>query len=202
MQRLNLDTPSPLSDNARQDDKARHMIQPLITDLDAIRQLAESRYNEFDAMREALEFDETRNDDALDALVESIARPIVAAIDCTQCANCCRSLPVCLVPNDLDRLSAALDIPIDEVVTRYADEELGAEHGEWAVIPSKPCPLLRGNLCSIYAHRPHACRIYPQFTPDFRYNMDDTIAGAAYCPIIYNVLSVLAEQVNVDASEE
>lgn len=177
-------------------------MQPLITDLDAIRQLAEARYDEFDAMREALEFDETMTDDALDALVESIASPIVAAIDCTQCANCCRSLPVCLVPTDIDRLAAALTISIDDVVTHYADEDLGAEHGEWAVIPSKPCPLLHGNLCSIYALRPHACSIYPQFTPDFRYNVEDTIEGAAYCPIIYNVLSELSERVNVDEADE
>jgi Fe-S-cluster containining protein len=104
-------------------------------------------------------------------------------------------LDVCLVPPDIDRLSTALHISIDEVVTRYADEDLGAAQGEWAVIPVKPCPMLRGNLCSIYAHRPHACRIYPQFTPDFRYNLEDTIEGAAYCPIIYNVLSEMVERI-------
>jgi Fe-S-cluster containining protein len=146
-------------------------------------------------MRESLEFDGTLDDDALDALVEDIARPITAAIDCTKCANCCRVLDVCLVPPDIDRLSTALHISIDEVVTRYADEDLGAVQGEWAVIPVKPCPMLRGNLCSIYAHRPHACRIYPQFTPDFRYNLEDTIEGAAYCPIIYNVLSEMVERI-------
>lgn len=146
-------------------------------------------------MRETLEFDERLSDDDLDALVDDIATPIVAAIDCTQCANCCRSLDVCLVPPDIDRLSTALHIPIEDVITLYADEDLGAQHGEWAVIPVHPCPMLRGNLCSIYEHRPHSCRIYPQFTPDFRYNMDDTIEGAAYCPIIYNVLMTLAARI-------
>ncbi|HVU10578.1 MAG TPA: YkgJ family cysteine cluster protein [Phototrophicaceae bacterium] len=171
-------------------------MNPVITNLDEVRRLAAERRADFDALRAALEFDGTLTDEALDELVERIAAPIIAAIDCKQCANCCRVLDVCLVPPDIDRLSTALNISIDEVVDRYADEELGAVQGEWAVIPVKPCPMLRGNLCSIYAHRPHACRIYPQFTPDFRYNMEDTIEGASYCPIIYNVLSELAARVD------
>lgn len=178
------------------------MTHPLVTDLDELKRLAEVQNDTFHAMREALEFDGTLNDDELDALVENIAAPIVAAIDCKQCANCCRSLDVCLVPNDLDRLSTALLIPIEDVVTRYADEDLGAEHGEWAVIPERPCPFLAGKLCSIYAHRPQACRIYPQFTPDFRYNMEDTIEGAATCPIIYNVLTELLDHVEIPADED
>ena len=171
-------------------------MNPVITNLDEVRRLAAERQADFEAMREALEFDGTLSDEALDELVEQIAEPIIAAIDCKQCASCCRVLDVCLVPPDIDRLSTALNISIDEVVDRYADEDLGAVQGEWAVIPVKPCPMLRGNLCSIYAHRPHACRIYPQFTPDFRYNMEDTIEGASYCPIIYNVLSELAARID------
>lgn len=170
-------------------------MDPVITNLDDVRRLAQERRKTFDALRESIEYDGTLTDEALDEMVEEIARPIIAAIDCKQCANCCRVLDVCLIPTDIDRLSTALHISIDEVVTRYADEELGAVHGEWAVIPKKPCPMLRGNLCSIYEHRPHACRIYPQFTPDFRYNMEDTIEGASYCPIIYNVLSELAQRI-------
>ncbi len=170
---------------------------PLVTDLNEIRRLSTERHAEFDAMREALEFDGNLTDDALDALVESLAEPITAAIDCKQCANCCRSLDVCLVPNDVDGLSAALDIPIEDVIELYADEQRGATMGEWAVMPAHPCPLLRGNLCSVYAHRPHACRVYPQFTPEFRYNIEDTIEGAAFCPIIYNTLSALAERVEI-----
>jgi Fe-S-cluster containining protein len=173
-------------------------MQSLVTDLDEMRRLATERHETFTALRDALEFDETLTDDALDSLVEAIAAPIAAAIDCKQCANCCRSLDVCLVPPDIDRLSTALHIPIEDVITRYADEDLGQAHGEWAVIPAHPCPFLSGKLCSIYEHRPHACRVYPQFTPDFRYNMDDTIEGASFCPIIYNTLVALAERIQTE----
>lgn len=177
-------------------------MQSLVTNLDEMRRLAAERAASFAALREALEFDESLTDDALDSLVESIAEPIVAAIDCKHCANCCRSLDVCLIPPDIDRLSAGLRIPIEDVITLYADEDLGRVHGEWAVIPAHPCPLLSGNLCSIYAHRPHACRVYPQFTPDFRYNMDDTIEGASHCPIIYNVLTALVERIKAQPPDD
>ena len=179
---------------------SRPMPHPLITDLDEIRRLTAERHATFDALREALEFDGTLTDEALDSLVDDLAGPIAAAIDCKQCANCCRSLDVCLVPTDIDRLSTALLIPVEDVIDRYADETRGQEQGEWAIIPAHPCPFLRGKLCSIYAHRPHACRIYPQFTPDFRYNLEDTIEGAAFCPIIYNVLSTLVERVEIPPS--
>lgn len=171
------------------------MASVLITDLAEVRRMAAARRDDFDSMYEALIYDGTLDDDALDALVEGIAAPIIAAIDCKQCANCCRSLDVCLVPDDIPLLSSALLISPDEVMTRYADQALGAAQDEWAVIPVHPCPFLGGNLCTIYDKRPHACHLYPQFTPDFRYNLEDAIEGASTCPIIYNVLSALADRV-------
>ncbi|MBL8130396.1 MAG: YkgJ family cysteine cluster protein [Anaerolineae bacterium] len=171
------------------------MPTPIIADYTLLPRLAAERRAEFEAMREAIEFDGALNDDALDALVESLAAPIIAVVDCTQCANCCRSLDVCLVPDDIPRLASALLIAPDDVMTRYADRERGAAQEEWAVVPEHPCPFLGGTLCTIYADRPHACRLYPQFTPDFRYNLEDTIEGASTCPIIYNVLVALAERV-------
>lgn len=170
-------------------------MQPLITDLAAVRRLSHERQAEFEAMRETLEFEDELTDDQLDRLVEEIARPIIATIDCTQCANCCRSLDVCLIPSDIPPLASALVIPVEQVMTRYVDQEAGEAQGEWAVVPAHPCPFLGGNLCTIYERRPHACRVYPQFTPDFRYNIDDAIEGAATCPIIYNVLSALSEHI-------
>lgn len=171
------------------------MADRLITDLDTVRRMAASRWEEFDSLREAIEFDGTLSDTALDAMIDSLYERVAAQIDCTQCANCCRTLDVCLVPDDIPRLSAALHISPDEIVTRYADQERGAEQDEWAIIPVHPCPLLAGNLCSIYEHRPHACRVYPQLTPEFRYNMEDAVEGAVSCPIIYNVLSALADRI-------
>ncbi|PJF25394.1 MAG: hypothetical protein CUN53_13015, partial [Phototrophicales bacterium] len=72
----------------------------LITDLATIKTLAEQRRAEFEALRMRLEDDDTIDDRELDALVDRIAEPIVAAIDCKTCANCCRTAQVALTIQD------------------------------------------------------------------------------------------------------
>lgn len=175
-------------------------MNPLITDLDAIKRLSAERRDEFEVMRYTLEamYDEPNapDDAEIDRRVEAIAAPIIAAIDCTQCANCCRALLVSLVPKDADRLAEAVEIPVASVIERYVDLERGAEVEEWGVFRDRPCAFLKGNLCSIYTHRPGSCRLYPQFTPDFRWTLEHTIAGTGFCPIIYNVVSQLCAEVD------
>ncbi len=156
----------------------------VIIDLEQIKQLAAQHHDEFEVMRYMLEADDDLDDGMLDAFVNEIAAPIVAAIDCTQCANCCRSLEVQLTPADIEQVAEAVQIPVSDVMARYV--EPADEHG--GTFRARPCAFLANNRCSIYAQRPDACRIYPLFTPDFRWTLAHTIAGAGLCPIIYNVL--------------
>lgn len=165
----------------------------LITDLDTIRRLAERRAPEFEALRVRLENDETLDDGELDALIDGIAQPIIDGIDCKTCANCCRTAQVALRIQDVARLSKALLIPPSQIITHHVNKERGAEVGEWGTLKAQPCPFLNGNLCSVYEHRPESCAIYPEFTPDFRWTLWDSIDGAGTCPIIYNVLDAVSE---------
>ncbi len=176
----------------------------LITDLEQIKHLASQRFDDFEVMRYMLEMDDDLTDADIDALVDKIAMPIIKAIDCTQCANCCRSLDVYLTQPDAQRLSSGLHIPLDEITTRYIDHESAAAEDEWGKFRARPCAFLAGNLCTIYEHRPDSCRIYPVFTPDFRWTLTDIIAGAGLCPIIFNVLAQLVpvvDQIHRPAAE-
>ncbi len=168
---------------------------PLETDLTRIAALADARRTEFEVLRYTLEFiaDELP-DAALDALVEEIAAPIIAAIDCTACANCCATLDVYLTLEDAARLAEALAVPVEEVIARYIEREAAAHEGEWGRFRQRPCAFLEGTLCRHYAHRPEACRAYPALTPDFRWTLADTLEGAGRCPIIYHVLDALARR--------
>jgi hypothetical protein len=169
---------------------------PPITDLETIARLAAERFDDFQVMRYMLEANEDISDADLDALVERIAAPIDAAIDCTQCANCCRGLDVHLTPDDAGRLADAIDVPLHEIEIRYIDRVSAGMVGEWGRFREKPCPFLKGKLCSVYGHRPETCRTYPAFTPDFRWTLEDTIDGAGLCPIIYNVLAALVDEID------
>jgi hypothetical protein len=166
----------------------------LITDLETIKTLAEQRYDEFDVMRYQLQYDDDLKDEQIDAVVDVIAKPIVDAIDCTQCANCCRNLDVQLGEDDLERLSKGLVIPISEI-REHVEIQDSDDPDIIGIFKPKPCAFLKGNLCSVYPYRPSACADYPQFTPDFRWTLNWTIDGAHLCPIIYNVLDVMIDEV-------
>lgn len=174
-----------------------------ITDLDQIKQLAAEHHDDFEVMRYMLEADDI-DDGTLDRIVDQIAAPIVAAVDCTQCANCCRSLDVYLTEQDAQWLTEGLSLTTEETVAQYIDRESASEVQEWGKFRACPCAFLKGNLCSIYAHRPESCRTYPAFTPDFRWTLADTIAGASLCPIIYNVLTAVQAQIDeiLNAAQE
>ncbi|XWX05310.1 YkgJ family cysteine cluster protein [Aggregatilineales bacterium SYSU G02658] len=165
-------------------------------DLAAIAADAPARRDAYEVMFYQFQYDDDLTDEQLDALVNAVAAPIIAAIDCTQCANCCRSLDVYLEADDLPRLSQACHIHLDEVRVRFVDEDVLPESGAVGKLNVKPCGFLDGQRCRIYAHRPQACRDYPFLTPDFRWSMEQLVAGAAICPIIYHTLNALLEKVD------
>lgn len=167
-----------------------------ITDLDKIKQLATQHHDDFEVMRYQLEINADVTDQEIDALVEEVAHPIIGAIDCTQCANCCQSLDVYLTLDDAKRLAAGTNQSVEHVTQRYIHKTKAKKVEEWGIFRDKPCTFLRGKLCSIYGYRPQSCRIYPMFTPNFRWTLQHTIAGAPHCPIIYNVLITMLDAID------
>lgn len=163
---------------------------PLVHDLDTIAARAGLQHNDTTAFRYYVELDE-RTDAALDTLVAEIAQPIIDAIDCTACANCCRVLDVYLMASDVENLTLATGDRIETLEHTTIDRQRAAEVDEWGVLKHKPCTFLDDKLCSIYAHRPQSCRLYPTFTPDFRWTLEDVFGGVGLCPIIYNVIERL-----------
>jgi uncharacterized protein len=82
---------------------------------------------------------------------------------CTRhgCAACCFDTEMPLTEDDITRL-AALGHPRDAFVA-WSDEgsaQLNTVEPSAAGAP-RPCFFLRDGRCSVYAHRPAGCRIYP-----------------------------------------
>ena len=137
---------------------------------------------------------ENRPDAELDALVDAIAADVSAQVDCTACANCCRSLAVGVTSGDVRRLAQGLQTSTGDVIAQCIDcGPRAARAQEWGVMRVSPCPLLAGRLCSVYAHRPGACRVYPMFTPDFRWLYEPIVNGAGSCSIIFHVIDRLKQ---------
>lgn len=165
-------------------------------DLAWVREQALARRDDFDVMRYQLEYDDDLDDARLDALVERIATPIIAKIDCKACGNCCRALDVYVDEADVARLAKGLGASQDNFIRDYIDTERAEVMGEWGVFRHKPCAFLNGTLCRVYGHRPQSCRDYPVLTPYFRWIMEDMLDGAMLCPILYHVLEAMCEHVD------
>jgi uncharacterized protein len=123
--------------------------------------------------------------DELDRVVQSIANEVWAQIDCTTCANCCRTLQIVVDNKDIARLAKRLGISNRAFVERYVGEaEDRTKH-----FVATPCAFLgEDNRCTVYEDRPQACRDYPYlFERHFRSRTFSMIENSATCPIVFNV---------------
>jgi len=81
-----------------------------------------------------------------------------SCIDCLECANCCTTTGPLLTDKDISRLAKHLRMKDAAFVDEYVRVD---EDGD-QVFKSMPCPFLGAdNYCSVYEHRPKACREYP-----------------------------------------
>lgn len=154
------------------------------TDLNKIRRLSEDNEDGNWEFRSFLKAYEWQVDD-LDAVVHDLYRRVSAAIDCTKCANCCKTVRPVLDGVDIENCSAGLGITPEEFQTEHLKPD--DEPGKY-VFKKVPCPLLKSNRCSIYSRRPKACRSYPHLHKEgFVSRLWGVVDNCAVCPIAFNV---------------
>ncbi len=110
-------------------------------------------------------------------------------MDCLTCANCCRTTSPIFRDVDIDRISRHLNMRPSDFITRYLHMD---DEQDW-VLNSAPCSFLRDdNTCSIYEHRPRACRDYPHTD---RKNMSQilelTYRNTLVCPAVARITEEL-----------
>lgn len=128
-----------------------------------------------------------------DLRIHELHDRISSRTDCLQCGNCCRSLGPRLTDKDVDRLSKVLRIKQVEFINTYLTID---EDGDM-VFKSMPCPFLGDdNFCAVYESRPKACREYPHTDRKKFYQIYMlSVKNAETCPIVYEVLEELKQQV-------
>jgi uncharacterized protein len=124
--------------------------------------------------------------DDIDDVVKSLSRKYFALIDCKECANCCRVLELEFSEPELHTIAKSMEQSIDEFKKRFVAEGI-----------VKPCPALKGNLCSIYENRPDICRSYPHLEkPGFTSRLFGVLDNVRICPIAFNAFEELKAKVN------
>ena len=127
----------------------------------------------------------------LDALVHDHYAVVSSRIDCCACGNCCRKADPLLLQADIQRLASGLNLCEADVIEQYlqpGDEEDSFE------FKASPCPLLSGNMCTVYDSRPEDCRSYPHLhSTEFVLRLIQAVVNCSICPIVFNVFERLKD---------
>jgi Fe-S-cluster containining protein len=149
------------------------------TDLSRIRELSKEHDDENWEFRSWLKQNAPNN---IDDVVKALSQKYFALIDCTQCANCCRSLQTEFKKSELHTIAKTLGQSIEAFEKQFMTEG----------VVNPPCPMLDRKLCSIYENRPEVCRSYPHLEqPHFTSRLMGVIGNVAVCPIAFNAYEEL-----------
>ncbi|HKE21782.1 MAG TPA: YkgJ family cysteine cluster protein [Bryobacteraceae bacterium] len=157
----------------------------MITDLVQVQALGAKKRDENFRFRRFM-----KSRDHSDRILRRIAEGIQTQIDCTACANCCKTSTTEISDRDIERLARHLRISREQFLADYTmpDDE-GALSLKFT--PQTGCVFLDGNLCSVYDARPDICQRYPHLVRgngSIASRMWQFVDRAEVCPIVYNSL--------------
>ena len=163
----------------------------LETDLNKIKKLSEQNHQANWNFRSFLKgYDATI--EKMDSIVYELYQRISSEIDCTDCANCCKEIQPVLDQEDIKRCCESFVISVPQFKKKYIKPD--TEPGKF-VFKEKPCPFLKNNLCSIYAHRPKDCHSYPHLhKKEFVFRLWGVVENCSICPIVFNVYEQLKDE--------
>jgi len=125
----------------------------------------------------------------VDKLVHHIATEVTQQIDCTQCANCCKSVEPGLHDNEIETLAKRSKMNLSDFSNQHVAQESGTAI---KYLKHKPCIFLAENKCSIYEDRPSACADYPHLhQARFKFRFKSIMFNYRICPIVFNTVEKL-----------
>lgn len=170
----------------------------MITDLVEIRRLAGTKEAENLQFRRYLKAHHLD-----DGPLHQIAKEVGKQIDCTKCANCCRSTLVNVSGREIEVIARHLELPADEVARQCTVPDPEGGGGSVLRHTGNGCIFLEGNLCMVYDSRPRDCHDFPYLASDERSTgnrMSSACRRASFCPIVYNSIEEYKKVVGFHAS--
>jgi Fe-S-cluster containining protein len=165
----------------------------VITDLVQIRRLGEKNRAENLRFRRWI-----KSHTFVERQFRRAAEEVQAAIDCRQCAECCRVTEVQLAERDVERLARYLGLSRERFLENYTAT---GEDGELILRRTEEtgCVFLDGNECTVYEARPANCERFPHLlrgSGSLESRMWQFVDRATYCPIVYNWMEKVKDLTN------
>jgi uncharacterized protein len=129
----------------------------------------------------------------VDSLVQQLNNEISPKIDCTKCGNCCKTLMINVSEQEADHLSQHLQLNRTDFDEQYLEK---GSNG-MMLMNSIPCSFLSDNKCNVYEYRFEGCREFPAMhLPGFSKRLFTTLMHYGRCPIIFNIVEEMKEQIS------
>ena len=125
-----------------------------------------------------------RDDQAkVDALAAELHESAFRIIDCTRCANCCKTMSVVVTDEDIERIAGHLGMTAELVIEQFL---VRRKDGQWQTAAT-PCPFLGDDdRCTIYEVRPECCAGYPHTDrEDFWARTYAHASNTLRCPAVF-----------------
>lgn len=128
-----------------------------------------------------------------DELAKELHEQAFQIVDCTCCANCCKTMDIKFDDEDIERVAGHLTKATAEFIETYS--QANDEDGPYKV-RQKPCPFLgEDDRCSIYEVRPMVCRQYPHTDKEgFTFRTMGVASNALVCPAVFWIVEQMKRE--------
>jgi len=127
-----------------------------------------------------------KDDRVVDRKAHRLHDEAFSIIDCTICANCCKTIHPLLTEADIQRIAQHLDLE----KSAFQAEYLEADEDGSLRMKALPCPFLgTDNHCKIYEVRPADCAEYPHTDKEgFTFRTHGIADNALVCPAVFFIV--------------
>lgn len=128
-----------------------------------------------------------KTDKEVDRISRRLHREAFAIIDCTRCANCCKSMVPSFTGEEAQSVAGHLGMEDNEFVAKYL---VPNEKQQRFRPKDQPCPFLDSEKrCAIYEVRPASCQDFPHtnragFASCSTFHAENSVT----CPAVFYVI--------------
>ena len=128
-----------------------------------------------------------------DELAGELHEQAFQIVDCTRCANCCKTLNITFDDEDIERSDGRLNMPTAKFMRRTWKPMMRMARYK---ARQKPCPFLGDDdRCTIYEVRPTVCREYPHTDKEgFTFRTRGVASNTLGCPAVFWIVEQMKQR--------